>query len=117
MNDLESRMIGGINSSMQNRIALVDERFISEASGSFVSSVTRTIRIALPIVARSVSELKFRSRYSVVPIRHFLICAQIFVRWVLSPLIGSSPGGKWPPPDVFLRHERLCRSDGFGLPT
>ena len=28
-------MIGGINSSMQNRIALVDERFISEALSSF----------------------------------------------------------------------------------
>jgi hypothetical protein len=29
------------------------------------------------------------------PITDFLICVKIFVRWIRSPLIGSSPVGKW----------------------
>jgi hypothetical protein len=108
-------MIGGINSSMQNRIALVDERFISEASGSFVGDAHHPDRPS----DRSAERLQTQILLEIFrrPIRHFLICAKIFVGWILSPLIGSSPGGKWPPPEVFLCHERLCRSDGYGLPT
>jgi hypothetical protein len=113
-NHVESRKMGEINLLTQNRIALVDERFISEAMGSFIADAD--LQIVFPIVARSVFKLKLCSKYFFVR-SAFLICGKNVVRRILSPLIGSSPGGKRPPPDAFLSYERLCRSDGSGMPT
>jgi hypothetical protein len=107
MNHLASRMIGGINSSMQNRIALVDERFISEALSSFVGDADHPdcpsdrsagcLRTQIPL------EIVLRS------IRHFLICAKNFGE--TDPLAADwlFGGQKAAPPSVFLCHERLCR--------
>jgi hypothetical protein len=113
MNHFESRMIGGINSSMQNRITLVDERFIYKALGSFVADAHHPDRPS----DRSAERLQTQILLEIFrrPTRHFMICAKIFVRWILSPLIGSSPVEKWAPPHVFLGCERLCRSNWFGL--
>jgi hypothetical protein len=115
MNHLESRMIGGINSSMQNRIALVDERFICEALGSFVADAHHPDHPS----DRSAERYQTQILLEIFPrpLRHFLICAKILVRRILSPLIGSSPDRNWPLPDVFLFRKRLCRSIWFGLPT
>jgi hypothetical protein len=75
MNHLESRMIGGINSSIQNRIALVDERFMSEALSSFVADAHHpdypSDRNAERLQTQILLETVLR------PIRHFMICAKI----------------------------------------
>jgi len=68
-------MIGGINSSMQNRIALVDERFISEALSSFVGDAGHPVspsdrsagrlqtQIPLEIVLRSIRHFLFAPKF------------------------------------------------------
>jgi hypothetical protein len=105
MNHLESRTIGGISSSIQNRIAFVDERFITEGLGSFGADSHHpdrpSDRSADRVQTQILLEIFLRS------VRHFLICAKIFLRRLRRPLIGFSPGRRWPPPDVFLCHERL----------
>jgi hypothetical protein len=80
MNHLASRMIGGINSSMQNRIALVDERFISEALSSFVADADH----ALCPSDRSVERFQTQILLEIIlrPIRHFLIWRQNFCETV-----------------------------------
>src|ERR1700730_19191603 len=101
MNHLESRMIGGINSSIQNRIALVDERFISETLSSFVADAGHpdcpSNRSAGRFQTQISLEIVFRS------IRHLPVCPKIFVSRIFSPLIGCSAGSKWPPADAVLR--------------
>src|SRR5436305_12177574 len=62
-------MMGGINSSMQNRMALVDERFISEALGSFVANADHPLdSSAEPFQTQILLEILAG------PIWHFLIC-------------------------------------------
>jgi hypothetical protein len=77
MNHLASRIIGGINSSMQNRIALVDERFISEALSSFVGDADHRDCPS----DRSAGRLQTQIPLEVVlhSIRHFLICTKNFL--------------------------------------
>jgi hypothetical protein len=105
MNHLESRTIGGISSSIQNRIAFVDERFIAEALGSFGADSQHPDRpfdrSAERVQTQILLEIFLRS------VRHFPISVKIFLRRLRRPLIGFSPGRRWPPPDVFLCHERL----------
>jgi hypothetical protein len=68
-------MIGGINSSMQNRIALVDARFISKALSSFVADANH------PDCPSDRSAERFQTQFPLeiflCPVRHFLICGKI----------------------------------------
>ena len=59
---------------MQNRIALVDERFISEALSSFVDDADHPDCPS----DRSAGRLQTQIPLAIVlrPIRHFLICAK-----------------------------------------
>ena len=92
---------------MQNRIALVDERFISEAFRSFVGDADHPdclsdrsagrlqIQIPLEIVLRS---------YPAFPglRQNFCETDSLVADWLFG-------GQKAAPPSVFLYHERLCR--------
>jgi hypothetical protein len=114
MNHLESRMIGGINSSMQNRIALVDERFISKASDSLIAGTLD------PDCPCDRSAKCFPTQFCMnspasdpafpAPRKNFYETDSLAVDWFFA-------GRKWLPPDVFLCHERLRRSNWFGSPT
>ncbi len=72
MNHFESRMIGGINSSMQNRITLVDQRFIYKALGSFVADAHHPDRPS----DRSAERLQTQILLEIFrrPTRHFMMC-------------------------------------------
>ena len=107
-------MIGGINSSMQNRIALVDERFISEALSSFVADVDHLD--CRSIVARRVSKLKFRLKYFFFLFSTFPDMRQNSFETDSLAADWSFAGRKAAPPGALLRDERLCPSNRFGLP-
>src|ERR1700751_5311341 len=106
MNHLASRMIGGINSSMQNRIALVDERFISKALSSFVAgadhpdcpsdcSAERLQTQILPaIVPRAIQRL-------LIWPKNFCETASLLADWLFGGQNAATSS-------VFLWHERLC---------
>ena len=108
-------MIGGINSSIKKRIVLVEERFIFEALGRLSAEALH------PDCASDDSAERFQTQVLLEMmrrvIRYLRISAKIFVRRLLSPLIGSSPDGKCLPPEVFLWQAPRARSKWFGLAT